>query len=38
MEIHKSTALGLKESVVVVRGDKEPSSLKHSEGQSGLAI
>ena len=38
MEIHKSETPELKESVVVVRGEKKPSSLKYSKGQSGLAI
>lgn len=38
MEIYKSETLELKESVVVVKGGKEPLSLKYSEGQSGLAI
>lgn len=38
MEIHKSETLERKERVVVVRGDKEPSSLKYSEGKSGPTI
>lgn len=38
MEIYKSETLELKESVVVVKGGKEPLSLKYSGRQSGLAI